>query len=236
MYLPQICIYRHIFPPPYRGPCAALQTSNPDTGIRTHHAPPPPPHRHPPKMSPRSGRITFLAALKVSTIFVCSFFTLIALPSYIQAGESYSLTASLFLCGLIPLVYVAYTTAPFVTAVHLQLPPFARSSTELLRRFAASPPAAARLEVGTLSFFGTPRVTTLTVADLRPVRERWGMVNFVRDNAAAARKARKWWHLPVVDKFNMQEGNEGRVKAGWVWKELEGGIRRRAAQGGGGGR
>lgn len=178
--------------------------------------------------------ITFLAALKVSTIFITSFFTLIAVPSYLSAGEPYSLTASIFLCGLIPLVYVAYTTAPFVTAVHLQLPPFARSSTELLRRFAASPPATARLEIGTLSFFGTPRVTTLTVGDLRPKRERWGMVNFVRENAEAARRARKWWQLPVVGRFNVQEGNEKRVKEGWVWKELEGGIRRRAAAAQGG--
>lgn len=118
--------------------------------------------------------------------------------------------------------------------MHLQLPPFARSSTELLRRFAASPPATARLEIGTLSFFGTPRVTTLTVGDLRPKRERWGMVNFVRENAEAARRARKWWQLPVVARFNVQEGNETRVKEGWVWKELEGGIRRRAAAAQGG--
>ncbi|KAK1837151.1 hypothetical protein QBC39DRAFT_295065 [Podospora conica] len=181
---------------------------------------------------PGTARITFLVAVKVMTIFSFSFFSLVAVPAYLHTGESHQMTAAIFLCGLIPLVFVAYSTAPFVTSVHLQLPHFARSSTELLRRFAANPPPNTRLEVGTLSFFGTPRLTTLTVADLRPMSERWGMVNFARDNALAARRARRWWHLPVVTKFNFQEGYADFVKGGWVWKELEAGIRRRVAAGG----
>ena len=149
---------------------------------------------------------------------------------------------------------MAYSASPFVTAIHLHLPPFARTSAEMLRRFVSNMPPATRLDVVTMSAIGKPRVSSMRVAELRPARERFGMVNYVRDGVAVPAAAvetkkvagvgagagvkanaelekRKWWHFPPVKKFNIQEGNEGRTKNGWVWVEVAKTVGRKRGDG-----
>lgn len=59
----------------------------------------------------------------------------------------------------------------------------------------------------------------MTIGDLRVCKKRLGMVNYERDTELLD-KTRKWWRFRAVREFNIQEGNEGKVKTGWVWKEL----------------
>ncbi|KAK0630157.1 hypothetical protein B0T17DRAFT_460455, partial [Bombardia bombarda] len=118
-----------------------------------------------------------------------------------------------------PLCYVAYTTSPFVTSIHMHVPAFARVSADMLQRFARAVPPTTRLDVTTMSLIGKPRVSSMTVADLRPANRRLGMVNYERDTQAA-NKARSWWRFRAVGNFNIQTGNDKKVKAGWVWPEI----------------
>ncbi|KAK5663761.1 hypothetical protein OQA88_4192 [Cercophora sp. LCS_1] len=172
--------------------------------------------------------MTFLAMLKLTTIFVFIFFNFLAAPAYIQSDDhSVYETAGIIACGVIPLLYVGYSASPFVSAVHLHVPPFARGSTEMLKRFAASAPPSTKLDVVTMSLIGKPRNNTMTVGDLRPTNKRFGMVNYTRD-VTAINKERKWWHFRAVRDFNIQEKNEGTIKNGWVWKELDACIKRRS--------
>ncbi|KAK1757351.1 hypothetical protein QBC47DRAFT_399692 [Echria macrotheca] len=179
-----------------------------------------------------TGRTTFLACLKVTTLFVFIFFNFLAAPSYIQADEDWYKTAGIILCGTIPLAFVAYSSAAFVSTMTLHLPPFARSSTEMLKRFVANVPPTTRLDIVTMSFIGKPRTTALRVGEMRAVDRRLGMVNFVRDTAGE-NATRRWWEFRAVGKFHVQTGrNEKVLKNGWVWSEVAGVIRKR---GGGGG-
>jgi len=114
---------------------------------------------------------------------------------------------------------VAYSASPFVTAIHLHVPPFARTSAEMLRRFAANAPPATRMDIVTQSLIGKPRVSTMTVDNLKPAKKRFGMVNYERDTAAA-NKERKWYHFRAIGNFNVQKGNETKVQHGWVWPEI----------------
>lgn len=126
----------------------------------------------------------------------------------------------------------------------------------MLRRYAASSSAsssssaaapAARLDLITMSFIGKPRVSSVAVSDLRPARQRFGMVNYVRTDAAAAdaRRQRRWWHFAPVIKFNVQQdqpkqtqkptqtqkggGGVNKAKHAWVWTEIAGAIAKRNA-------
>jgi predicted YcjX-like family ATPase len=109
----------------------------------------------------------------------------------------------------------------------MHLPPYARWSQQILERFAKSPPPNTRLDVTTISLIGKPRVSSMTIADLRPTNERFGMVNFVRDTTILNAK-RQWWRWRAVAHFNVQENNHGTIKTGWVWNEVAGAIKKRA--------
>lgn len=134
------------------------------------------------------------------------------------------------LCGIIPAVYVAWTTSPFVAAMHLHLPPYARWSPAILERFARAAPPNTKLDVTTMSLIGKPRVSSMTLADLRPARARLGIVNYARDTARLD-AARKWWRFRAVAHFSVQDDDPGvqrRLKTGWVWREIRDGIVKRA--------
>ncbi|KID72060.1 hypothetical protein MBR_08631, partial [Metarhizium brunneum ARSEF 3297] len=83
-----------------------------------------------------AGRIAFLAVLKLTSLLLGAFFTLLAAPSYFRAGKPPPATAAVAACGIVPAVFVAWSTAPFVTHVHMHLPAAARASPASLARFA----------------------------------------------------------------------------------------------------
>lgn len=127
-----------------------------------------------------------------------------------------------FLCGLIPLLAVAYITAPFVTNISISPPVFARQSRELLERWARSGvPRDTPLQITTVSLIGKPRVSALTVGDLVPARQRFGLVNYVRADVEAENRRRKWYMFRAVARFNVTPGGDRRVRSGFVWREIE---------------
>jgi hypothetical protein len=130
---------------------------------------------------------------------------------------------------VIPLVLIHTITAPYVSTIHIRLPVFARASRELLTRWVQSCPPGTALEVTTLNPLGKPRSTVVTIGDLRPVSERFGLVNYTRDTTAE-NAARPWWRLRAVGKFNVTPGGETKVKEGWVWRDIRSLIERRTGR------
>ncbi|KAI1334103.1 hypothetical protein F5Y15DRAFT_313405 [Xylariaceae sp. FL0016] len=172
-----------------------------------------------------TGRVTFLACLKLSTLFIFVFFGFVVTPAYYQK-EGLSLTvARTTLSAIVPVVFVAYVTSPFVTFVHLRLPPFARQSEEMLRRYVRSLPPQTELDVTTMSFIAKPRASRLRVEELKPVSRRWGIVNLARD-ATAENASRPWYMFRAVDSFNIQSNNMPKVS--WVWDIVYSNIERQA--------
>ncbi|OAQ76487.1 4-coumarate-CoA ligase 2 [Purpureocillium lilacinum] len=113
-----------------------------------------------------TGRTTFLAMLKLTSLFVGAFFCLVAVPGYVKADKPWGETAGVALCGILPFAFVAYTTAPFVTHIHVHLPPAARPSRATLARFVAAMPASTRLTLTTMSAIAKPRYSDVRVGDL----------------------------------------------------------------------
>lgn len=117
-----------------------------------------------------------------------------------------------------PLVFVAYTTSPFVSFIHIRLPPFARQSEEALRRFVQTmSPKTTTLDVTTMSFIAKPRLSRVPVSDLKPANKKLGIVNYTRDTTAD-NAARKWYMFPAVGNFNIQANNMQRTP--WVWESI----------------
>ncbi|ATY63369.1 Thioredoxin-like fold [Cordyceps militaris] len=178
-----------------------------------------------------TGRTTFLAMLKVTTLFIGVFFCCVAVPSYVQADKPIEETAKIALCGIAPILFITYTTAPFVTHLHIHLPAAARTSRAALERFVrTSLPPTTPLTATTMSVIGKPRYSKLRAGDLVPAasRRRFGLVNYTRD-AAAENATRKWYELRAVRQFHIPDGakTSGKSKGGrnlvepWIWDAIK---------------
>jgi len=119
--------------------------------------------------------------------------------------------------GAIPMLFVAYTTAPFVTYIHLRLPAFARRSRDGLIRYSKSLPADARIEFTTMKFSGRQGFTAMRVSDLKPMRARFGIANLVRlPPPATSAPSRPWWMGKRATQFYVgSERGRSREKAVW---------------------
>ncbi|KAL7901801.1 hypothetical protein HDV63DRAFT_52607 [Trichoderma sp. SZMC 28014] len=188
-----------------------------------------------------TGRITFLAMVKVTTLFLGAFFTFVVVPGYIKAEKPEWETVGVALCGLIPLIFVAYTTSPFVTHIYIHLPPAARTSRPVLERFIHSAlPPSTELTLTTMSAIAKPRYSTMQAGHLRPSSRRFGIVNYVRDaeDAMAENETRKWYNLRAMSKFGVQEVRTQKKKVkgkkskdlteAWIWDALKDKIEKRA--------
>lgn len=123
------------------------------------------------------------------------------------------------------MLFVAYTSGPFVNYIHLRLPRFARHSHNLLVRYSRNLPKDAELDITTMNVIGKARVSRIKVSELFPVRRRFGLANFARDTDAINAK-RPWWMGKAVKQFGVH-GGTGTVKEGGVWENVEKCIRRR---------
>ncbi|KHN94513.1 uncharacterized protein MAM_07568 [Metarhizium album ARSEF 1941] len=154
-----------------------------------------------------TGRITFLAMLKLTALLMGAFFTLLVVPSYVRAEKPLQDTAAAAACGVVPMLFVAYSTAPFVTHMHVHLPAAARASPAVLKRFVAAMPPGTRLTLTTMSSFtAKPRCSAVRVGELRAAvpGTRFGLVNYVRDVEAEDAR-RKWYMYRAVRSFYVQD-------------------------------
>ncbi|KAF7536928.1 hypothetical protein G7Z17_g12959 [Cylindrodendrum hubeiense] len=151
-----------------------------------------------------TGRTTFLAMVKVTTLFIGAFFCFLVAPGYIKAEKPVVETAGIALCGIVPILFVAAVTSPFVTHIHIHLPAYARTSKPILERYVRTLPPSTQLTLTTMSFISKPRYSSLQAGDLSPTRRRFGLVNLTRDTAAENAK-RSWYMFRAIGEFYVQE-------------------------------
>ncbi|KAB8302160.1 hypothetical protein EYC80_005607 [Monilinia laxa] len=172
-----------------------------------------------------TGRTVFLGCLKVTTIFIFVFFTLVVAPAHYYAEDEPEWVApAVLLSGAVPMIFVAYITSPFVNYIHLRLPNFARNSRDLLMRYSKNPPKDAQVDITTMNFVGKPRVTRFDVSELKAVKQRFGVGNFSRDKKKID-ATRKWWMPKAVRLFGVH-GGAGKVRDGEAWENIAKKIRK----------
>ncbi|KAK9775495.1 putative Thioredoxin-like fold domain-containing protein [Seiridium cardinale] len=163
------------------------------------------------------SRITFLACVKLSTILSFAFFTFVVTPRYYEKEGWSPTTIRVALSGVVPLLFVAWTTSPFVLLVSTRLPPFARTSEQYLKRYLSRLPPDAILDITTMSPIAKPRASTVRLSELRPTNRRLGIVNYMRDTSAE-NATRKWYRFRAVGNFNIQANKtKGPL---WLWESV----------------
>jgi hypothetical protein len=132
-------------------------------------------------------------------------------------------TIPALLTGLLPFLFVSLTTAPFVTYIHLRLPPYARYSRVLLSRYLAALPETGTVDITTVTLIGRPRVQTVALGNLEAVKPRLlSVANFRR---VRRDETRPWWAGRGQSKFAVNQAYGKGVKMGWVWEEVAAAIR-----------
>jgi len=174
-----------------------------------------------------TGRAVFLGCLKVTTIFIFSFFCLVVAPTHFYAEDQQPwVTAAVMLSGVVPLVFVSYVSSPFVANIHLRLPPFARYSSNILQRYSQNLPKDAKLDITTISLIGKPRTTAIRIGELQRARERFGMVNYIRETKVINSK-RPWWMGKAVRQFGVHGGVAMKDPNSGIWENIARSIAKR---------
>lgn len=121
----------------------------------------------------------------------------------------------------------------------MHLPAAARVSRAALERFMLTVPPSTGLTITTMSAIAKPRYSSTQAGLLRPARQRFGVINYVRADTAAEDAQRRWFMFRAVRKFCIQDARvERKVRfqkktkslvEGWVWDALKQKIAKRAA-------
>ncbi|MCJ1405303.1 hypothetical protein MMC11_008530 [Xylographa trunciseda] len=179
------------------------------------------------------GRTVFLGCTKITTIFLFAFSSLIIAPTYyyLPSGPDWA-AAAIVVGGAIPLLFVGYTTKPFVNYVHIRLPIFARQSQEHLLRWSKTIAPDTEIDMTTMRFFGLPRVSRMQVADLRETkRSTLSVANLARVPAQSdSAKKRPWWAGKEVMRFYIGH-NERKGSESAIWPSVLEAIRARKGAG-----
>lgn len=200
-------------------------------------------------------KVVVIGCLKINTIFLFSFSCLVLAPSYYLspdwsnwtllpgklalAGDIIDLvvtkTASVIFGGAIPMIFVTYTTAPFVSYVHIKLPAFARRSQDQLMQWVKNLPRNTEIDMTTLRFSGRPRVSRMPLSDLKETKARLGVANLARVSNSSINSKRPWWKGKEPDLFYVaHDSTKGRKSAVWqtapwqkaVWQHIVEQIRK----------
>ncbi|EED20410.1 conserved hypothetical protein [Talaromyces stipitatus ATCC 10500] len=113
-----------------------------------------------------TGKIVFLGMLRTATIFVAGASSIIIAPAFFADEFPSYLAPLIVIGGMLPLIFVAYTTAPFVNNIYLHLPVFARKSREAALEYVKNLPSTATLSIKTMKITTIPRTTEVRISDL----------------------------------------------------------------------
>jgi hypothetical protein len=126
------------------------------------------------------------------------------------------------------MVFVAYTTGPFVNYIHLRLPVFARASRDMMLRYSQKLPKDAEVDITTMNFIGKPRVSRVKVCELYPTQQRFGLANYAR-NTRMSNANRPWWMGRTPTLFGVH-GSRGKVRGGEAWNNIARSIEKNQGQ------
>lgn len=122
--------------------------------------------------------------------------------------------------GALPMIFVAFTSAPYVNFVHLALPAFARRSREAAVHYAKDLPPTAMLYINTMRFNTIPRTIPVRVGDLVADQHTLRPVAFRNTKPIE----RPWWMGKPTNQFytgdHSQPGRQSSAFYPEVWPSI----------------
>lgn len=192
-----------------------------------------------------------LGALKLSVVLIFGFIIAVVLPTYLEPEvpqwqaplreppmpcfhilptcllTSYAMSIAVIVAATLPVVAIWFLTYPMVMWMHIHVPQDIQRNKMLLERFLARPAANLGVYITTMGPLAKPRVTYVKLAELKPVKQRGGLVNYIRD-VTQENKERNWYQYRAIGKFMIQDENEAKAGASvrrklprqWTWYSL----------------
>jgi hypothetical protein len=115
------------------------------------------------------------------------------------------------------MLFVGYTSAPFVAYVHVALPAAARRSRDQLSRWSKNIPLETEIDMTTMKALPFARVTRMPLSELRKVdKAADGVTNLVRVLGDRERFKRPWWKLARPTRFYVGNKNT-QIREPSVW-------------------
>lgn len=118
------------------------------------------------------------------------------------------------------MLFVAYTSAPYVNFVHLSLPMSVRRSREQALAYAKNLPSTATLHFNTMKFSTVPKLTEVRLGDLVPDKSPIRPVSFRNKNPAP----QPWWRGKVLTQFytaaKSKPGKESKTFYPQLWEHV----------------
>lgn len=121
--------------------------------------------------------------------------------------------------GAIPLLAVWYLTSPMVMWIHFIVPKNFQRSADAVELLMKNVPIDAEVTMTTMGILGKPRVSHMKLRDVRKERRRFGLVNHVRTLDQDAIASRKWYQLPEMSQFKIEDKvvSNRKTKQLWMW-------------------
>lgn len=171
-------------------------------------------------------RLTTIFLFGASCLLVAPAFAADEYPWYLAPAGKHLCPRSPWKCkltrvlvvigGTIPMLFVAYTSAPFVNFVHLALPVFARRSREQAIQYARNLPPTATLYINTMKFTTIPRQTEVRVGDLVADKALLRPVSFRNQKPAPL----PWWKGSTLKQFWATEKSQPGKQSTTFYPEL----------------
>ncbi|EIT78357.1 hypothetical protein AO1008_09157 [Aspergillus oryzae 100-8] len=163
-----------------------------------------------------TGKTIFLGMLRITTIFLFGVSVLVVAPAFASDEFPWYLAPAVVVGGALPMLFVSYTSAPFVNFVHLALPAFARRSKEHTVQYAKNLPPTATLYINTMKFTTIPRQTEVRLGDLVPDKAIFRPVSFRNKNPAPL----PWWAGKTLRQFYAAEKSQPGRESTTFYPEL----------------
>jgi hypothetical protein len=131
------------------------------------------------------------------------------------------------LAGTVPFAFVAYTAAPLVTAIYLEIPSYLRGSEVAFRKFLANPPPDAKLVLTTTRASLINRHAKTSISHLKPATSMLRPVTLVYDGPLSGKFGeigRKFW---VRESSGIKKTDPAGIAG--VWEVVLDSIRKNAA-------
>ncbi|OOF97953.1 hypothetical protein ASPCADRAFT_128136 [Aspergillus carbonarius ITEM 5010] len=136
-----------------------------------------------------TGKTAILGTLRMTTIIIFGVSCFLVAPAFYTDEHPWYLAPAIVIASAFPMLFVTWTSAPYVTFVHLALPVFARRSREATIEYAKNLPQTATLYATTMRATSMPMKSEMRLGDLVPDKSFIRPVSFTNLNPAPTR----WW-------------------------------------------
>ncbi|PGH14695.1 hypothetical protein AJ79_02861 [Helicocarpus griseus UAMH5409] len=137
-----------------------------------------------------TGKIAFIGLVRVTAFLIFCVSWLVVAPAFYSSGDfHWYIPPAIAIGGSIPMLFVVYTTAPFVNLISLTIPRAAQFTRKNAQQYIKNVPRTAVLNIETMKFNFYFRKTQVALCDLELGSSKLRPVNLINTSPVP----QPWW-------------------------------------------